>query len=123
MRVYISGPMTGIENNNRDAFTQAAKMLMDHPWVTSVVNPAELDHAPGSTWEQYMRRDITELMTCDVIYMLLGWEKSRGALIEWELSKDLKIIVWYEGQCRYGEVCSLPECEHIGSCPHSWQMP
>lgn len=88
MRVYISGPMTGYENLNKDAFytMEAVLTSMGH----SVVNPAHTD-VPEWEWIDYMNYDLMLLKGCDAIYMLNGWQHSKGARIERRYAKRLGI--------------------------------
>ena len=58
-----------------------------------VFNPAKFEADPGKTWEDYMRKDIAELMRCKAIYLLKGWKKSRGARIEYTIAKELGYMV------------------------------
>ena len=81
MRVYISGPMTGIPEYNRAAFEEAYwRLAMDG---RQPVNPWSLGEVKGWTHFNYMRRDIVALAACDAIYMLPRWWRSRGARKEW----------------------------------------
>ena len=91
MRIYIAGPMTGIKDMNFPAFHAAAAELraLGH----EVVNPAELNPDPGTPWAQCMRVDIAQLVTCDAVVLLPGWEKSKGALIERDLARRLGMPV------------------------------
>jgi hypothetical protein len=91
MRVYVSGPMTGLPAFNVPAFRQMAAQLRDLGFA--VENPAE-NPACGS-WLDYMRLDIAALARCDWIIMLPGWLKSRGASIEHRLATDLGLPVFY----------------------------
>lgn len=77
-RVYLSGPMAGIPNNNFPAFMEFAARLRAEGF--EVVNPAELQDA--GSWEQCLRNDLREMVTCDAIALMPGWEKSRGANLE-----------------------------------------
>ena len=76
-RIYISGPMTGIENY-KEIFVKAEQELQEQGH--SVVNPALVDFIlTDATYEEYMKVDMFLLNMCDTIYMLKGWEKSCGA--------------------------------------------
>ncbi len=89
MKVYISGPITGIEDENRLAFKSMAdtlKKLGHEP-----VNPHNLPHAHGKTWIEFMREDIKAMVDCDVVVFLAGFENSRGAMIEYRLALDLNM--------------------------------
>ena len=86
-RVYISGPMSGLPQLNFPAFHAKAQELRAQG--IDVVNPAEHDEAPGLPWTTYMRKDIRLLVDCDAIYMLPGWMRSRGALLEHHIAGEL----------------------------------
>jgi hypothetical protein len=77
--IYLSGPMTGLPDNNYPAFNTAAEQLRDRGF--EVVNPAE---APTcDTWLDYMRLDLVELIQhADALVYLEGWQDSKGAGIE-----------------------------------------
>ena len=74
MKIYISGPMSGIPDNNRDEFSSMASLIQakGHEPVnphdigmevdTRIKNPSYLD---------YLKADIAVLMFCDA-YVLLG---------------------------------------------------
>ena len=90
MRVYVSGPMSGLPNFNYPAFHAAAKLLRDRGH--DVVNPAELN----STTDAYavcIMRDIEELLTCEAIVRLPGWKRSRGALLENKIAMALRMEI------------------------------
>lgn len=89
MRIYISGPMTGIPKHNYPKFNRFATELREQGY--DVVNPAELDDVAEdpAEWHHYLRRDIVELVGCDSIFMLDGWENSKGAKLEHHLAIEL----------------------------------
>lgn len=91
VRVYISGAISNDENY-KEKFANAEKKLKEMRY--NVVNPTVLDAIDGLTYEEYMKLDIDLLDMCDAIYMLKGWEKSRGANREYgyALAKDLIIL-------------------------------
>ncbi|ROT46097.1 DUF4406 domain-containing protein [Pusillimonas sp. NJUB218] len=87
MKIYIAGPMTGLPDLNFPAFHAAAKLLRDEGHT--VVNPAELNIEPGASWQQCMRIDIRELVTCEGIFLLPNWTLSRGARLEFHIASQL----------------------------------
>lgn len=91
-RVYISGAITGVESCKQD-FEYAADKLMTDGY--KVVNPVFMDEVmPNSDYEDYMKADMFLLDMCDAIYMLKGWDKSRGANREYgyALAKGMEIM-------------------------------
>lgn len=91
-RVYIAGPMTGLPDLNYPVFYAAAAYLRKMGY--QVESPAECELPPDTTsWNQFMRSGITQLMRCDAIVMLPGWEKSRGATAEHTIAKLIDIPV------------------------------
>lgn len=78
MRVYISGPITGVPDY-MDKFAETEKELKEKSYT--VVNPAKINYGmpEDMTYEEYMEIDIRLIELCDAIYMIRGWEMSRGA--------------------------------------------
>ena len=90
MRIYISGPITGVPDYRR-AFYNAEHALQDRGH--QVQNPAR--HPFGLTRVDYMRLDLAQLMTCGAVYMLPGWEHSGGARIEHALAEYLELQIFH----------------------------
>ena len=85
-RVYIAGPMRGIEKFNYPLFDKTAAMLRSLGLF--VVNPTEVSALMGSSeeidadkamLERLFEADLALLKTCDAIALLPGWERSEGA--------------------------------------------
>lgn len=91
--IYISGPMTGLPDNNFLAFNAAAEFL--RRTRRPIENPAEKGQKRGWKWVDYLRYDIRKLMDCSTIAMLPGWTKSRGACLEYLVAGALDFDVWY----------------------------
>ena len=91
--IYIAGPMTGIKDYNFPAFHAAAERLRSCGFT--VVNPAEITPEFGHPWSYYMRRDIPELVKCQTIYLLPGWENSKGATLERHIAERLGMHIIY----------------------------
>lgn len=91
-KVYLSGPMTGLPDLNYPMFHSKEKLLDEcgyHP-----VNPAKNfrgeTHHPRS---KYLKLDLQNLLKCDYIYFLPGFEKSAGALLEAWVARECGIPV------------------------------
>jgi hypothetical protein len=88
--IYISGPMTGLPENNFPAFHTAAERLKGLGY--QVINPADI--VPEvMTWEACMRADIKALMGADIVAVLPGWQDSKGTRIEVDLSQRLGMMI------------------------------
>lgn len=90
---YISGPMAGCEDYNRPAFRAAAETLRARGY--DVLSPAELP-APDTvnpTWTDWMRAALRTMLHADAVVMLKGWQRSKGARIEFNLAVDLGLRV------------------------------
>lgn len=92
MKLYLSGPMTGLPEYNFPAFEQARSQLrnMGH----EVICPAEAGKVEGWQWEQYMRRDIVMLMDAEAVVVLPGWENSRGATLEVDVASKIGMAIY-----------------------------
>ena len=91
-RIYISGPITGV-NNFGFNFSEAERKLQEKGH--EVINPTKVELLlPKGTYEEYMKVDMLLLDMCDTIYMLKGWEKSCGANREYgyALAKDYIVL-------------------------------
>lgn len=98
--IYLSGPISGRSSAEAKAHFSNAEDLVRRSNLTYcyISNPTNLPE--GWTWNAYMRAGIRELLICDAILMLDGWEKSAGAVIEKELAEKLGLKVYYESELR-----------------------
>jgi hypothetical protein len=94
MKIYISGKITGIEEEAFKRFEFAETNLKIAGF--DVVNPMKLEHNHDKSWEAYMRECIIALMSCDAIFMLSNYYQSKGAMIELALAKELGMKVFWE---------------------------
>jgi len=95
MRIYIAGPMSGLPEFNYPLFHLAAKHLRDQGY--HVENPAENPPPPCGSWLGYMRMSIAQLSTCDAVYFLPNWDRSKGARTEFDLAVSLGLERHYFG--------------------------
>lgn len=110
---YIAGPMRGIRHFNFPAFDAAKDEVLQLGF--DPVSPADLDRDTGFDetafpddydWidlgkigfnlHEALDRDIAALKNCQAIYMLDGWENSRGAKAEKALAEWLGLGVFYQ---------------------------
>lgn len=93
-RVYLAGPMTGIEDYNFPAFYEEAAEL--EAMGLTVVNPADHGIVNGAEWFDYLRHDIAGLASCEQLHLLRGWTKSRGATLEVLIANALGMAISYQ---------------------------
>lgn len=90
MRVYISGPMTGVENHNQLAFEAAEKYLRIIGAIP--INPHKFP--VQESYEDYLQFDLEVIATAaDAIALLPGWENSPGAKKELKTALELGLDV------------------------------
>lgn len=113
MIVYIAGPMRGRQYFNFPAF-DAVKAELSAKGFT-VVSPADMDRKIGFDPEllgsdydwtdlnqchfslmDAIDRDVDALKKCEAIYMLNGWEQSKGAKAEKALAEWIGLKVMYQ---------------------------
>ncbi|MDU1197483.1 DUF4406 domain-containing protein [Kluyvera ascorbata] len=94
MKIYISGPMSGLVEFNRPSFMFAAAKLTGRGHVA--LNPAVLPD--GLTQPQYMDICLAMLRCAHAIYLLDGWEKSAGARAEKALAEKLRLEIIYQSE-------------------------
>ncbi len=97
IRFYISGPMTGYDGHNFEAF-DAAEMVLSRMGfqVLSPAQEGDLDNEGLSTAtrEEFMRRDIDWVLSADRVVVLDGWEMSRGARIEVAVAREIGLPIF-----------------------------
>lgn len=97
---YIAGPMRNVKFFNFPMFDAARNLI--NSWADhKAVSPADIDREygfdpktlpPNYNWDQIpeqagskmdiINRDLEELLNCQAIYLLPGWETSKGATAE-----------------------------------------
>ena len=104
--IYIAGPMKGKEDLNFPAFNEAYYQLREQG--DEVINPVHLSR-DLSTKLNVSLRDLTErefaledtqaiITRCTHMYMLEGWEYSKGAKAEHALAEWLGLTILYQSE-------------------------
>ena len=111
MIIYLSGPMSGVENY-RETFEAAARELTvaGH----TVINPAELlQVAPeaAASRASFLLIDLHLLASADCMITLPGWRLSRGCLAEHAFCCAVGIQVH-----EYALESLVPDACPIGGC-------
>ena len=111
--IYVAGPMRGVPFYNFPKFDERAEHLRQEGWA--VINPADTDREAGGTDtcphefnpdvnytdQEFMRAAIARDMLsicqqCTAIYMLSGWENSKGARAEHAAALAIGLEIYYE---------------------------
>lgn len=102
-RVYLAGPMSGHDDFNFPAFFKAAELLKAEGH--EVFNPAQKDLdewgdietvRKKANYRDCMRKDLNCILDwAEMVVLLPGWEKSRGANIEKQLAEVLNLEIRY----------------------------
>lgn len=94
--LYVSGAMTAHQHDLDDPwhfkeFNRVAELLRREGYA--VINPADKGVIDGWTWAQYLKYDLAQVMRCDGVATLDGWEASKGARLEVVVAEGLEIPV------------------------------
>lgn len=99
VKLYLAGPMTGYPEFNFPAFHTAAARLREQRF--EVWSPAEKDEADGfdpktdaaQPLRYYMKIDLPAVLEADLVAVLPGWRKSKGAKLEVHVARACGIPV------------------------------
>ena len=106
MKIYIAGPMSGVEDFNFPLFFETEKKLKELGY--EVINPAHNDgedlesalemagtpDKPNNSWGYYMRRDLPHVLDVDALCVLPNWRKSKGASLEVHVAEALGLPIY-----------------------------
>lgn len=85
-KVYIAGPITGMPDDNRAAFAEAAEIIRS--LGLDPVNPLDgIEELKDPSYVDYICRGLRLLDGCDAMFLLEGWHRSPGARIEFEFAR------------------------------------
>ena len=95
MKIYISGKISGTDLTETRARFAAVATAMKRLGYEPV-NPLENELSEYDTWEAHIVKDIAALLQCKTIYMLQGWQESKGARIEHYIAIEIGLPIMYE---------------------------
>ena len=100
MKVYISGQISGLDPFEAESRFDKAEEFLQGIGI-DVVNPWDNGLPEESTWIQHLCKDLELLNECSHIYMLDGWQLSRGACIEYDFAiRTGKTVLFESGIIR-----------------------
>lgn len=97
MKIYISGKITGLPEEEAIANFQVAEDIirkMGH----EPINPLKI-HPEGLSWNEYMLKDIKILLTLtesDGFYVMKNYIDSKGARIEYKIAREQNLKLFFE---------------------------
>lgn len=88
-KVYIAGAISS-DPDYIEKFSSAEKFLKEkgHAVINTCKNF-------GFDYKDYIDMGLCELMKCDTIYLLEGWELSQGARTELQYAKTVGLNIWF----------------------------
>lgn len=91
MLIYVAGPMTGLPEFNYPAFRDAAAALgaLGH----DVEDPSTNENPTPGDYHGWLRAGLAQLIRCDAVALLPGWESSGGARLEVNVAATLGLRV------------------------------
>lgn len=90
MKIYIAGSITN-DPNYKEHFKKVEEKILKLGHVP--LNPCK---KLGFEYKEYIDMGLNELMQCDAIMMLDGWENSDGAKLERHYAITVGLLVMYD---------------------------
>jgi hypothetical protein len=92
--------MTGQPDWNRYEFALAEQRLSVNHTVLNPANHIPIYQPESITHDQYMSIALAMLDCCDAVYMLHGWQDSKGARIEHQYAIEHGKVIMYQEEER-----------------------
>lgn len=91
MKLYVAGPMTGLPEFNYPAFRAAADQLRE--LGHDVEDPSTNVNPTPDDYHGWLRAGLAQLIRCEGVALLDGWEASGGARLEVIVAATLGLSV------------------------------
>ena len=108
-KVYLSGPITGTKDYIERFWAAEEKISKAGGWAVNpvtLINEIEVKSKKKLSWAECLRYCFDAIEECDSIYMLAGWENSKGAALEFKYAQALnKKFMFEESSDLKEEVC------------------
>ena len=95
MKVYISGPISGHNYEERKKEFSRVKAMLEEKGY-EVFNPMENGLPQSSSTAEHMRADLKALLDCDKIYMMRRWNHSAGCQTELLVALAIGVDIDFE---------------------------
>lgn len=91
-KIFISGQISGLPlDTAKAAFAEAAEFVRSQG--DESVSTFDTGIPDGSSWDQHMIANLKLLTQCDKIFMMAGWERSRGSRVEYKFAVERRMPV------------------------------
>lgn len=88
MRLYICGPISSNPDYKQEfKFVEESLVEAGH----TVCNPAALPFPEGTKWEEFMKKDLIEMLQCDGVAIVHTNVPSKGQALEMLIANQLGI--------------------------------
>lgn len=95
---YISAPITGLPMEEVEKHFQSAVEYLVRLGFNTIINPLNNGLPKDASYDEHMQRDLELLSQCDFIYILKGWEQSKGCRMELEKAMSNGLTIMFEKQ-------------------------
>lgn len=92
MKIFIAGIISS-DNCFKRRFVEAEHWLLSLGHV-----PLNPNKNWGFSYHEYIDMGLCELMKCDAIYLLKGWEQSKSACLEKHYAKVIGLEIFKQGK-------------------------
>lgn len=96
-RVYLSFPISGYDEDERKETAMRMEIKLRGAGY-DVFNPMGDQWQKGLSTNEYMKIDLKELLDCDAIFLMKGWNRSAGCKLELDNAVAIGIDVYFEEQ-------------------------
>ena len=100
-KIYIAGPMSGLPNHNYPKFLSVEADLRDMGYK-NILNPAHIANGDtGKIYSYYIRESLNLIKDANAVVFLNGWQKSKGAQLEYHCSTLMDLKTFDEDYNRF----------------------
>ena len=93
-KIYISLPISHYDLEERKRYAQRVEDALSAFY--EVINPLKNGIPVTEDWRVLMKKDLEDLLTCDVIFLCKDWEKSKGCKLEFDVASTVGMEIVYE---------------------------
>lgn len=81
-KIFLSIPITGVEEQARERCKSIKELFSKHFKDCQLFTPFEIAPEKDMPTSYYMGKDVEQLLECDVMIQMDGWQNSKGCTVE-----------------------------------------